>query len=137
MHIPVGKEVEFVFRSQDVIHSAYMPHFRAQMNSVPGVPTRFKMTPTITTKEMRGKLGDDKFDYILLCNKVCGNAHFNMQMKIVVESETEYLAWLEKQKTFAGEPGKETAPSEGMEAPADTTMNAMMPAAQASVKATR
>ncbi len=137
MHIPVGKEIEFVFRSQDVIHSAYMPHFRAQMNSVPGVPTRFKMTPSITTKEMRGKLNDDKFDYILLCNKVCGNAHFNMQMKIVVESEQEYLAWLEKQKTFAGEPSKEAAPTEGTEAPADTTKNAMMPAAQASLKTTR
>jgi len=107
------------------------------MNTVPGVPTRFKMTPTITTKEMRGKLGDDKFDYILLCNKVCGNAHFNMQMKIVVESEEEYLAWMEKQKTFAGEPATEAAPAEGTEAPADTTKNAMMPAAQASLKTTR
>jgi len=52
-HIPIGQEIEFVFRSQDVIHSAYMPHFRAQMNAVPGVPTRFKMKPTITTAEMR------------------------------------------------------------------------------------
>jgi hypothetical protein len=60
-----------------------------------------------------------------------------MQMKIVVESQEEYLAWLEKQKTFAGEPTKEAAPAEGIEAPADTTMNAMMPAAQASVKTTR
>ena len=32
-HLPVGREVEFVFRSRDVIHSAYMPHFRAQMNT--------------------------------------------------------------------------------------------------------
>jgi cytochrome c oxidase subunit 2 len=136
MHIPVGKEIEFVFRSQDVIHSAYMPHFRAQMNSVPGVPTRFKMTPTITTKEMRGKLADDKFDYLLLCNKVCGNAHFNMQMKIVVETEEEYLAWLEKQKSFGGEPAQEAAPAEGTDAPADTTMKAAMPAAQASAKMT-
>src|SRR5690606_7030215 len=34
VHIPLGQEVEFIFRSQDVIHSAYMPHFRAQMNTV-------------------------------------------------------------------------------------------------------
>ena len=33
-HLPVGREVEFVFRSRDVIHGAYMPHFRAQMNTV-------------------------------------------------------------------------------------------------------
>lgn len=137
LHLPVGKEIEFVFRSQDVIHSAYMPHFRAQMNTVPGVPTRFKMTPTITTKEMRTKLGDDKFDYILLCNKVCGNAHFNMQMKVVVESEAEYLAWLEKQKSFAGEPAKEGTPTEGGAAPADTSKSTVSPMAQASLKTTR
>ena len=100
LHIPVGKEVEFMFRSQDVIHSAYMPHFRAQMNTVPGVPTRFKMTPTITTAEMRAKLGNDEFDYILLCNKICGASHYNMKIKVIVESEADYTAWLAKQKTF-------------------------------------
>ena len=100
LHLMVGKEVEFIFRSQDVIHSAYMPHFRAQMNTVPGVPTRFKMTPTITTNEMRKKLKDDKFDYILLCNKICGAAHNNMQIKVIVEDSTSYVNWLKEQKTF-------------------------------------
>jgi cytochrome c oxidase subunit 2 len=28
-------------RSQDVLHSAYMPYFRAQMNCVPGMVTQF------------------------------------------------------------------------------------------------
>ena len=102
-HIPIGQEIEFVFRSQDVIHSAYMPHFRAQMNTVPGVPTRFKMKPTITTAEMRQKLGNDKFDYILLCNKVCGAAHFNMKMTLVVDTPEDYAKWLAEQKTFGGE----------------------------------
>lgn len=132
MHIPLGKEVEFVFRSQDVIHSAYMPHFRAQMNCVPGVPTRFKMTPTISTKEMRKKLGNDKFDYILLCNKVCGVAHFNMQMKVVVDSPEVYEAWLRNQKRFV----PEVEPVEGGAAPAaliDTTKTAAMPSATADV----
>jgi cytochrome c oxidase subunit 2 len=107
MHVPVGKEVEFIFRSQDVIHSAYMPHFRAQMNTVPGVPTRFKMTPTITTAEMRNKLGNDEFDYILLCNKVCGVSHYNMKIKVIVEDEKDYIAWLEKQKTYVAPAEKE------------------------------
>ena len=31
-HLPVNRPVQFYFRAQDVIHSAYMPHFRAQMN---------------------------------------------------------------------------------------------------------
>ncbi len=120
MHLPVGKEVEFIFRSQDVIHSAYMPHFRAQMNAVPGVPTRFKMTPIITTKEMRKKLGDDKFDYILLCNKVCGAAHFNMQMTVIIDSPEDYATWLAKQKTFVAEEKKEEPAAKS-----DTTATAM------------
>ena len=116
-HLPVGREVEFVFRSRDVIHSAFMPHFRAQMNTVPGVPTRFKMTPTITTDSMRTILENPEFDYILLCNKVCGAAHNNMMMKVVVESEEEYNAWLESQEEFlADKPQENVAPESRAEA---------------------
>src|SRR6056300_1419431 len=53
LHLPVGKKVLFKMRSQDVLHSAYMPHFRAQMNCVPGMITQFGFTPTVTTAEMR------------------------------------------------------------------------------------
>ena len=106
-HLPVGREVEFVFRSRDVIHSAYMPQFRAQMNTVPGVPTRFKMTPTITTDSMRTVLGNPEFDYVLLCNKVCGAAHFNMQMKVIVETEEQYAAWLAEQDEFLVKEGSD------------------------------
>ncbi|MDP4952073.1 MAG: hypothetical protein NWQ53_00385, partial [Flavobacteriales bacterium] len=116
-HLPIGKEVEFVFRSRDVIHSAYMPHFRAQMNCVPGVPTRFKMTPTITTDSMRTIMDNPEFDYILLCNKVCGSAHFNMQMKVIVESQEDYDNWLNEQKTFFVEEVKEEAAPEAPAAP--------------------
>lgn len=100
-HIPVGKEVKFVFRSQDVIHSAFMPHFRLQMNTVPGMATTFKMTPTITTDSMRVITGKEDFNYLLFCNKVCGAAHFNMKMDIIVDSEEDYNKWLKEQKAFA------------------------------------
>ena len=73
------------------------------MNTVPGVPTRFKMTPTITTDSMRTIMDDPDFDYILLCNKICGAAHFNMFINIIVESEEDYNAWLKEQKTFITE----------------------------------
>lgn len=119
-HLPVGREVEFVFRSRDVIHSAYMPHFRTQMNCVPGVPTRFKMTPIITTDSMRLITGDEDFDYILLCNKVCGSAHFNMQMKIVVDTETQYKAWLEQLQTFYVQEGEEAIEGDVEPAPTDS-----------------
>ena len=128
LHLPVGRQVIFKMRSQDVLHSAYMPHFRAQMNCVPGMITNFSFTPTVTTAEMRQtpemadkvtrinrirtekseKLlakGEDaleryEFDYVLICNKICGKSHYNMQMKIVVETEEEYQAWMSQQQLF-------------------------------------
>ena len=128
LHLPVGKQILFKMRSQDVLHSAYMPHFRAQMNCVPGMITQFSFTPTITTEEMRlnpeiydkvsninnirnGKskklqskgeepLDRYEFDYLLLCNKICGKSHYNMQMKIIVDSEEDYNEWLKEQKLF-------------------------------------
>lgn len=107
LHIPVDKPVLFKMNSRDVIHSAYMPHFRAQMNCVPGMTTQFHYTPTITTAEMRKKTDNPEFDYILLCNKICGSAHYNMQMTIVVDTEEDYIKWLSEKKTVAEELGGE------------------------------
>lgn len=100
-HLPVNVPIQFVMRSNDIIHSAFMPHFRAQMNCVPGMKTQFAFTPTITTSEMRKITGNENFEYILLCNKICGAAHYNMQMNIVVESKEDYEKWLSTQKLFA------------------------------------
>ena len=123
LHLPVNRSVLFKFRSQDVLHSAYFPHFRAQMNVVPGMVTEFGFTPTTTTKEIRNTdymvdkvstindirkeredLDDEEknyeFEYYLLCNKICGVSHYNMQMKIVVEEEEEFQEWLSEQQTF-------------------------------------
>ena len=100
IHLPVNQQVLMKFRSQDVIHSAYLPHFGVQMNCVPGMNTQFAFTPIKTTAEMRNELGDDEFDYVLLCNKICGAAHYNMQIKVVVETQEEYEAWLQEQETF-------------------------------------
>ncbi len=100
IYLPVNKPVSFIFGARDVIHSAYMPHFRAQMNCVPGMPTYFWFTPRLTTAQMREKVNDPKFDYILLCAKICGSAHYNMQMKIVVVEEKEYNEWLAQQKPY-------------------------------------
>jgi cytochrome c oxidase subunit II len=119
LHLPKGRKVIFKFRSQDVLHSAYMPHFRAQMNCVPGMVTQFAFTPSMTTEEMRAtketiakveginkiraEKGEDlyEFDYLLLCNKICGVSHYNMQMKIIVEEEAEFNSWLNSKKTLA------------------------------------
>ena len=98
VHLPVNKPVLLKFRSRDVIHSAFLPHFRVQMNCVPGLSTQFAFTPTKTTAEMKEDEGEE-FEYVLLCNKICGSAHFNMQMKFIVESEDDYNKWINSQKT--------------------------------------
>ena len=69
------------------------------MNCVPGLSTQFAFTPTKTTVEMKEDEGEE-FEYVLLCNKICGSAHFNMQMKFIVESEADYNKWLDAQKTI-------------------------------------
>ncbi len=112
-HIPVGKLINFQIRSQDVIHSAFMPHFRAQMNAVPGMVTKFAFTPTKTTAEMRDLKKDPDFNYLLYCNKICGAAHYNMQMTIVVDSEADYKKWLAEQKTFGSTVTAELPAAEG------------------------
>lgn len=131
LHLPKGKKILFKMRSQDVLHSAYMPHFRAQMNCVPGMVTQFAFEPIYTTDEMRemqfmqekvsninkiraeksldlvakGEPGLDpySFDYLLLCNKICGASHYNMQMKIIVESPEDYKKWIKGLPSVADE----------------------------------
>ena len=130
-------------RSQDVLHSAYMPHFRAQMNCVPGMITQFAFTPSVTTADMRNDeaimakvnkinkirtenskkivaeggtaLDPYTFDYLLLCNKICGASHYNMQMKIVVDSPEDYKKWLSDKVALVKEvkAANEPAPAEG------------------------
>nr|WP_315139831.1 cytochrome c oxidase subunit II [uncultured Flavobacterium sp.] len=131
LHIPKGKKIHFKMRSQDVLHSAYMPHFRAQMNCVPGMVTEFAFVPTYTTSEYRelpfmiekvaninalrakksielvakGQTALDPytFDYLLLCNKICGASHYNMQMKVIVDTPEDYQKWLSEQVALVDE----------------------------------
>ena len=100
LHLPVNKTIHLKFRSQDIIHSAYLPHFRVQMNCVPGMNTDFVFKPTITTEEMRVETANEEFEYVLLCNKICGAAHYNMQLKVIVESEEDYNKWIAEQTDF-------------------------------------
>ncbi len=138
LRLPVGKKVVMKMRSQDVLHSAYFPHFRAQMNTVPGMVTQFIMTPSVTTAEMRerenivdkvNKINDVRqkrskelalkgeealapyaFDYVLLCNKICGRSHYNMQAKVIVETPEEFESWLKEQPRLGKQVADEKAP---------------------------
>ncbi|MCJ0741254.1 cytochrome c oxidase subunit II [Pedobacter montanisoli] len=124
--LPVNKAVRFTLTSKDVIHSFYMPQFRVQLNTVPGMPTQFEFTPTITTDEMKAKTGDPNFHYVLLCSKICGTNHFNMQKVVRIVSEKEYEEWLTNQKPYLTDDLRKafnlpvTAPAK----PADSTATA-------------
>ncbi|MBX9808058.1 MAG: cytochrome c oxidase subunit II [Flavobacteriaceae bacterium] len=138
LHIPKGKKIHFKIRSQDVLHSAYFPYFRAQMNCVPGMVTEFAFEPVYTSAEYRalpymvekvkninalreakskelvakGEVALDPytFDFLLLCNKICGASHYNMQMKVVVDTPEEYKKWLSGNPTLVQEVKTANAP---------------------------
>ncbi len=97
IHIPKGQPVEFRIRARDVIHSVFQPHFRMQMNAVPGMPTRFWFVPSKSTAEMRNETGNPDFNYELVCNKICGFGHFGMKYIIVVDEPEEYEEWYKSQ----------------------------------------
>lgn len=123
LYLCANKQYEFNFRAKDVIHSAYFPHFRAQMNTVPGMTTRFKFTPEITTRDMRAKMNNDKFNFILMCNKICGGAHYKMKMIVVVLPESEYKSWMKTKQTFKdvfSAAAAAAAPADAATSPADT-----------------
>ena len=89
LHLVVGKPVKALLRSIDVLHDFFVPQFRAKMDMVPGMVTFFWFTPTRTGT------------FEALCFELCGIGHPNMRGKVVVETESDYQAWLKKQKTFA------------------------------------
>lgn len=101
--LPKDRQVIFEFRSKDVIHSAYLPHFRVQMNCVPGMKTGFTFTPKYTNQEMfdvAEEEGKNFTGYILLCNKICGASHFNMKLHVKVVESDIFDKWLASQTKF-------------------------------------
>jgi len=52
---------------------------------------------------MRDRMNDPKYDFVMLCNKICGSGHWNMQKKVVVVTEAEYKEWLSKQGKYFNE----------------------------------
>ena len=94
LYLCKGENYEFNLRARDVLHSAYFPHFRIQMNAVPGMTTRMKLTPNMTTEEMRAKKNNPNFNFILMCNKICGGAHYKMKMMVVVKDKAAYKIWM-------------------------------------------
>ncbi|GAB3687835.1 cytochrome c oxidase subunit II [Spirosoma flavus] len=98
LHIPVGKPVLLKIRARDVLHSVFIPHLRVKMDAVPGMPTRFWFTADKTTDEMRNITGNPNFGYEIACTEVCGQGHFSMRIRLIIEDEASWQAWCKEQK---------------------------------------
>ncbi len=88
-HLPVDSDIRGLLRSKDVLHNFTVPQFRVKMDMVPGLVSYlwFHTTETGT--------------YDIMCEEMCGIAHFMMRGNVVVEEQSNFDAWLAQQPTFA------------------------------------
>lgn len=82
--IPVNKDVKLIMRSEDVLHSFYIPSFRAKRDVVPGRYSYMWFRPT------------QEGIYDLFCTEYCGDNHSGMITKVQVVSDEEYAKFLER-----------------------------------------
>lgn len=90
LHVPVGKPIKLTMTSEDVIHSFYVPAFRAKMDVLPGRYSHMWFEPTKPGK------------YHLFCAEYCGTNHSKMIGSIYVMEPANYQAWLEGKQPGAG-----------------------------------
>jgi len=113
--LPLGKKVRVRINSRDVLHNFYLPQFRVKMDAVPGMPTYFVFTPTVTSDSMRTRykkyahwnIPDKKdetkkryeaFEYELACAELCGRGHYSMRRILKVVTMAEYEDWFDEQE---------------------------------------
>jgi cytochrome c oxidase subunit 2 len=85
LYLPKGESVVFDMHSKDVIHAFYIPAFRLQEDVVPGITTRYRVTPT--------RLGT----YPVVCNLLCGVGHSLMRSTVHVVTPARFQAWIQSQ----------------------------------------
>ncbi|MFQ6004635.1 MAG: c-type cytochrome [Woeseia sp.] len=88
VHIPVGHPVQFWLRSKDVLHNFTVAQFRVKMDAVPGLESHMWLEPTLVG------------EYEVLCEELCGVAHYAMRGRVVVDEPEDYRAWVDSQPTF-------------------------------------
>src|SRR5690606_37264650 len=89
LHLPANRPVHLLLRSTDVLHNFTVPQFRTKMDLVPGMVTYQWLTPT--------RVGT----YELLCEELCGLAHFAMRGRVIVDEEADFDTWLAALPTYA------------------------------------
>jgi cytochrome c oxidase subunit II len=85
LHIPVDRRVHLTIKSDDVIHSFWVPAFGVKQDAVPGHPTQVYMTATL--------IGT----YPGMCAELCGLGHTGMTTTVVVSDQAALDTWLGQQ----------------------------------------
>jgi cytochrome c oxidase subunit 2 len=85
LHVPINEEVVLSIKSQDVLHSFFLPNLRLKQDVVPGMKQHvwFKATQ------------DGAYD--IVCAELCGWGHYKMRGRITVESREKFEKWLDEQ----------------------------------------
>lgn len=101
LHLPVGQTANLVLKSEDVIHSFWIPALGGKRDAFPGHTNYIWMTPN-SVGEFPGQ-----------CYQLCGYSHGNMRERAVIESPSDFQAWLTSQQQPAAQPTDPTAAEGG------------------------
>jgi cytochrome c oxidase subunit 2 len=91
--LPKDRPVEFKIKTNDVIHSFWVPEFRLKSDAVPGLTTEIRLTPNRNGR------------YQVVCAELCGLGHATMRQDVRVVEEPAFDAWLGEQRAAAGGAG--------------------------------
>lgn len=87
--LPVNKPVRVNLKSEDVVHSLFIPAFRVKEDVIPGYDTYLWFIPTIVG------------EYEILCTEYCGLLHASMLAKAKIVEQADYDKWFEEYKAAA------------------------------------
>jgi cytochrome c oxidase subunit 2 len=89
LYVPAGKPVKLVMRSQDVLHSLFIPDFRVKQDVVPG---------RYTTLWFQADAPNADGDFhMLFCTEFCGKDHSRMNRHVYVLNDMDFDAWVVEQ----------------------------------------
>lgn len=91
MHVPVGKTVSLRMWSADVLHSFWSPQLAAKRDVFPQGPRFQKINPLWFRAGTTG-------DFTGTCAEFCGIQHARMGLRVIVQTEEEFAAWVARQR---------------------------------------
>ena len=110
LHVPVDKIIQLDLRSDDVLHSFWIPKLAGKVDVVPNNEN------FMWFEADSGRIGKDEDDYPVTfygqCAEFCGVAHAHMSFRVVVETHEGFDAWVANYKRLASE-AKDDEPPDG------------------------